>query len=136
MGFRTKIEEKAMETQQTLAIQAQGQYIKWLMKEEEVDYETAMAIVQGRTDPAEPEYTLGYKLSDPVWMIALFKQPGKNNRLKAARNFSDLLNDEERRIFWSEVFDEKNAKQFKKKFKEEKKKHGVKDDPADPDQDL
>lgn len=136
MGFRTKIEEKAMETQQTLAIQAQGQYIKWLMKEEEVDYETAMAIVQGRTDPAEPEYTLGYKLSDPVWMIALFKQPGKNNRLKAARNFSDLLNDEERKIFWSEVFDEKNAKQFKKKFKEEKKKHGVKDDPADPDQDL
>lgn len=121
MGFRTKIEEKAMETQQTLAIHAQGQYIKWLMKEEEVDYETAMAIVQGRTDPAEPEYTLGYKLSDPVWMIALFKQPGKNNRLKAARNFSDLLNDEERKIFWSEVFDEKNAKQFKKKFKEEKK---------------
>ena len=128
MGIRTKIEEKAMDTQQMLAAQAQGKYISWLMKEEDCDYEEALAIVQGRTDPLEPKYMLGYKLSDPVWMIAIFKQHGKEKRLKAARNFSELLSDEERILFWNEVFDEKNAKAFKKKYKEEKKKQGVIDD--------
>ena len=133
MGIRSKIEDKAMDTQQILAAQAQAKYITWLMKEEDCDYEEALAIVQGRTDPLEPQYMLGYKLADPVWMIAIFKQHGKDNRLKAARNFAALLSDEEKKIFWEEVFDEKNAKAFKKKYKEEKKKHGVKDDPEDLD---
>lgn len=128
MGIKSRIEEKAMETQQTLAAHAQMKYIQWLMKEEECDYEEALAIVQGRTDPLEPEYMLGYKLADPVVMIAIFKQHGKNNRLSAARNFAATLTEEERILFWNEVFDEKNAKQFKKKYKEEAKKKGVKDD--------
>ncbi len=136
MGIRTKIEEKAMETQQTLAAHAGMKYLQWLMKEESCSYEEALAIVQGRTDPLEPEYMLGYKLADPVVMIALFKQAGKKNRLQAAKNFAMTLSQEEQIIFWKEVFDEQNAKQFKKKYKEEKKKHGVKDDPEDTDQDL
>ena len=49
MGIRTKIENKAMETQQTLAAHAQMKYINWLMKEEQCSYEEAIAIVQGRT---------------------------------------------------------------------------------------
>ena len=133
MGIRTKIEDKAMEKSQELAQQAQAKYLNWLMKEEECDYNEAIAIVCGNTDPLEPEYMLGYKLADPTWMLAIFKQPGKNNRLKAARNFAALLTEEEKKIFWNEVFDEKNAKAFKKKYKEEKKKHGVKDDPEDLD---
>lgn len=133
MGVRNKIEEKAMETQQTLAAQAQMKYLSWLMKEESCDYEEALAIVQGRTDPLEPEYMLGYKLSDPVVVIAIFKQIGKKNRLAAARNFAATLTEEERILFWKDVFDEKNARQFKEKYKEEKKKHGVKDDPEDND---
>lgn len=134
MSFRSKIEEKAMETQQTLAAHAQMKYISWLMKEEKCDYEEALAIVQGRTDPLEPEYMLGYKLADPVVMIAIFKQHGKNNRLSAARNFAATLTEEERILFWSEVFDEENAKQFKKSYKKEAKKKGMKDDPEDADQ--
>ena len=134
MGIKCRIEEKAMETQQTLAAHAQMKYIQWLMKEEECDYEEALAIVQGRTDPLEPEYMLGYKLADPVVMIAIFKQHGKNNRLSAARNFAATVTEEERILFWNEVFDEKNAKQFKKKYKEEGKKKGLKDDPEDVDQ--
>lgn len=135
-GIRTRINEKALDTQQTLAVQAQSRYIQWLMKEEEIDYDTAIAIVQGRTDPLEPDYMLGYKLADPVIMIAIFKQPGKKNRLSAAKNFAETLSDDEKIIFWRDVFDEENAKQFKKKWKSEKKKHGVADDPEDPDQDL
>ena len=136
MGIRSRIEEKAMDTQQILAAQAQAKYISWLMKEEDCDYEEALAIVQGRTDPLEPEYMLGYKLADPVWMIAIFKQHGKDNRLKAARNFSELLSDEEKDLFWSQVFDEENAKKFKKKYKKAKKEHGVDDVPDPADQDL
>ena len=48
MGIRSKIENKAMETQQTLAAHAQMKYINWLMKEEQCSYEEAIAIVQGR----------------------------------------------------------------------------------------
>ena len=125
-----------MDTQQILAAQGQAKYLNWLMKEEECDYEEALAIVQGRTDPLEVEYMLGYKLADPVWMIAIFKQHGKNNRLSAARNFAATLTEEERILFWNEVFDEKNVKQFKKKYKKAKKEHGMDDVPDPADQDL
>ena len=133
MGFRTKIEDKAMETQSLMAAQAQAKYLKWLMNEEQCSYEEALAIVEGRTDPLEPDYMLGYKLSDPVVIIAIFKQIGKKNRLAAAQNFAMGLSDEEKIIFWRDVFDEKNAKQFKKKLKDEKKKKGIVDDPEDAD---
>ena len=56
MKLKTKIENKATDLQNTLAVQAQAKYIKWLMKEEEIDYETARAIVEYRTDPIEWEY--------------------------------------------------------------------------------
>lgn len=127
MKLKMKIENKAMEVQATLAVQAQAKYIKWLMKEEDVDYETAMAIVEYRTDPIEYEYTLGYKLSDPVVILAIFKQAGKNNRRQAAENFAKGLRPEEAEIFWSEVFDEKNATKFKKEYKKAKKERGIKD---------
>jgi hypothetical protein len=135
MGFRTKIEDKAIETQSLMAAQAQAKYLKWLMNEEQCSYEEALAIVEGRTDPLEPDYMLGFKLSDPVVVIAIFKQIGKKNRLAAAQNFAMTLTDEEKIIFWRDVFDEKNAKQFKKKLKDEKKKKGIADDPEDADQD-
>ena len=136
MGLKSRIEEKALDVNQQLTAQAQMKYLSWLMNEEQIDYEEALAIVQGRTDPVEWEYILGYKLSDPALLIALFKQPRKKNRINAAKNFAMTLTDEEKIIFWRDVFDEKNAKQFKKKLKEEKKKKGIEDDPEDPDQDV
>lgn len=122
MGIRTKIEEKALDVNAQLTAQAQMKYLSWLMDEEQIDYEEALAIVQGRTDPVEWEYILGYKLSDPALMFALFKQPRKKNRINAAKNFADTLEPEEAAIFWTQVFDEENGKLFKEKLKEEKKK--------------
>lgn len=122
MGIRTKIEEIALNKNAELTALAQMKYLSWLMGEEQIDYEEALAIVQGRTDPVEWEYILGYKLSDPALMIALFKQPGKKKRINAAKNFADTLEPEEAAIFWTQVFDEENGKQFKEKLKEEKKK--------------
>ena len=114
-----------MQLQSDLAAQAQMKYIQWLMKEEECDYEMAMAIVTGNTDPLEPEYMLGFKLADPVVQIALFKQVSKKSRRLAAENFAATLSDPEKDLFWNEVFNEETGKQFKKAYKAEKKKKGV-----------
>ena len=122
MGIRTKIEEKALDVNAQLTAQAQMKYLSWLMGEEQIDYEEALAIVQGRTDPVEWEYILGYKLSDPALMIALFKQPRKKNRINAAKNFADTLEPEEAAIFWTQVFNEETGKQFKEEYRKEKKK--------------
>lgn len=136
MGIRNKINEAAMQKSQDLAAQAQYKYLQWIMKEESCSYDEAIAIIQGRTDPLEVEYMLGYKLADPAWMIALFKQPGKKRRMNAALNFADLLSDPEKEIFWKEVFNAETGKSFKETWKKEKKKKGIKDDPFDSDQDL
>ena len=122
MGIRRKIEEKALDKNAELTAVAQMRYISWLMKEEQIDYEEALAIVQGRTDPVEWEYILGYKLSDPALMIALFKQPIKAKRINAAKNFADTLEPEEAAIFWTQVFNEETGGQFKEEYKKEKKK--------------
>ena len=122
MGIKSKIEDKAQETTDTLQFQAQARFIKWLMKEEDVDQETAWAIVEGRTDPPEYDYMLGFKLANPVLQLALFSQISKEKRKQAAENFAATLSDPERELFYSQVFDEKNAKKFKNALKKEKKK--------------
>lgn len=132
MGIKARIENRATQLQSDLAAQAQMKFIQWLMKEEECDYEMAMAIVQGNTDPLEPEYMLGFKLADPVLQIALFKQVSKKSRKQAAENFAATLSEEERILFWNEVFNEETGKKFKKSYKSEKKKKGIVID----DQDL
>ena len=126
MGIKDKIQTKAIETQSTLTAQAQAKYISWLMKEEDIDYKTAIAIVEARTDPPEWEYVLGFKLADPVLQIALFKQPSKRSRRNAAANFRETLTPEERILFDKDVFCEENAGEFKQQLKKEKKKKGVK----------
>ena len=125
MGIKARVEDRATQLQSDLAAQAQMKFISWLMKEEECDYEMAMAIVMGNTDPLEPEYMLGFKLADPVLQIALFKQLSKKARLQAANNFAATLSDVEKDLFWKEVFNPETGKQFKKAYKAEKKKKNV-----------
>lgn len=125
MGIKARIEDRATQLQSDLAAQSQMKFIQWLMKEEDCDYEVAMAIVQGNTDPLEPEYMLGFKLADPVLQIALFKQISKKSRRQAAQNFAATLSEPEKDIFWKEVFNDETGKQFKKAYKSEKKKKGI-----------
>ena len=122
MGIKQRTEDKAQLLTDNLQVQAQGKFIKWLMEEEDVDYETAWAIVEGRTDPPEYEYMLGFKLANPVLQLALFSQISKERRKQAAANFAAGLSDPERELFYSQVFDEKNAKKFKDALKKEKRK--------------
>lgn len=127
MKIRDKTEEKAEAMTIQLRYQAQAKFIKWLMKEEECDETEAWAIVEGRTDPLEHEYMLGFKLADPVLQIALFKQISKKSRIQAAKNFAETLSDEEREIFYGKVFNEDTAGKFKNAYKKEKKKRGISD---------
>ena len=128
MGIKMKIEDRATQLQSDLAAQAQMKFIQYVMKEEECDYEMAIAIVTGNTDPLEPEYMLGYKLADPVLQIALFKQVSKKSRRQAAENFAATLSDQEKDLFWNEVFNEETGKKFKSEYRKEKKKKGISDE--------
>ena len=125
MGIKTRIEDRATQLQSDLAAQAQMKFIQYVMKEEDCNYEMAIAICTGNTDPLEPEYMLGYKLADPVLQIALFKQISKKSRRQAAENFAATLSDVEKDLFWNEVFNEQTGKQFKAEYKKEKKKKGI-----------
>lgn len=122
MKIRDKTEAKAQQMTDTLQAQAQADYIKYVMEEEECDSEMAWAIVLGNTDPIEYEYMLGFKLANPILQLALFKQVSKKSRLQAAKNFEAQLSDPEREIFYSKVFNEETAGKFKKALKDEKRR--------------
>lgn len=121
MKAKDKIEDKAWQLTDTLAAQARSKYISWIMKEEEVDYETAVALATGKTDPIEYEFTLGYKLADPILQIAMSAQPGRKNRELAIANFEKTLEPEELKLF-RESCGADARKHFKQKLKEEKKR--------------
>lgn len=124
MSIKDKTEEKAQTVTDTLQVQAQSKFIKWVMKEEDVDYDTAWAICMGNTDPKEYEYMLGFKLANPVLQIALFKQLSKKARIQAAKNFAAGLSDEERDLFYGQIFNEETAAKFKTQYKAAKKNKG------------
>lgn len=121
MKIKDSVETKAQQLQSRLAAQAQVKYVHWIMREEGIDSEEAWAIVEGRTDPREPELILGYRLSDPVVVMALFMQHSAKRRQQAAENFAAGLEDDLKDLFWKEVFTEKNRLAYIKKWKAEKK---------------
>lgn len=123
MGLiRNKTEEAAIGLQTQLAAQAQIKYVYKVMEWEECDWEEALAICTRRTDPLEPQYSLGYKLADPVWQLAIFGQHNKKKRENAILNFEDLLEEDELKIFREEVLTMNGRQMFRAALKREKKK--------------
>ena len=121
MGIKSKIEDKAITLRNTSAAQAKAEYIQKVMKWEEVDYETAFYIVNGRTDPREPEYTLGYKMADPIMMMAMFGQISKKKREMARDQFRKGLEDDELQLFNDYVNKNDVDKEWKTEYKAAKK---------------
>lgn len=127
-----KMERRAQDLQARLAIEAQRRYVNWVIKDiqkEErikIDYDTAWAICTGQsideeTGKPEYEYMIGFKLADPVIQIALFKQRDKEARKRAAFNFAQGLSEEEKKLFYEQIFNEETAESWKKTYKREKK---------------
>lgn len=117
-------DQTAMRSQ--IAGLGQARFLQNVMEWEGCDAEQAMRLCTGQTDPIDYEYTLGYKLADPIWSTGLWQQPGRGARHRAQQNFRKMLCPEEQ-----ELFDEwcvgkeggKTRKQMKKEFKEAKKRH-------------
>ena len=120
--IRNAAEDKARQFMDATDAQAKANFIQKVMKWEEVDYETAFYIVSGKTDPREPEYTLGYKMASPVWMDAMFGQISKKKREQARDNFRKLLEDDELQLFNEYVIEDETRKEYKAALKAEKKK--------------
>ena len=120
--IRNAAEDKARQFMDATDAQAKANFIQKVMKWEEVDYETAFYIVSGKTDPREPEYTLGYKMASPVWMDAMFGQISKKKREQARDNFRKLLEDDELQLFNDYVDKHEVSKEYKTALKAEKKK--------------
>ncbi len=99
--MRKKATELAEDSRFTGAVTGIGrnEYLKTVMELEGCDMETAMRFCQGDTDPIDYEYTLGWKLADPIWFLGMFKQPGKKARAKAVENFKKMLCPEELELF-------------------------------------
>lgn len=125
MGIRNAMEDKARQFMDATDAQAKAEFIQKVMKWEEVDYETAFYIVSGKTDPREPEYTLGYKMASPVWMDAMFGQLSKKKREIARDNFRKLLEDDELQLFNEYVIEKETRAEYKAAMKEAKKRKGV-----------
>lgn len=100
---------------------ARGKYIEWVMKEEDCDYETAWSLCTRHTDPVEPEYSLGYKMSSPAYQMAM-NQRNKTKRENAIERFKEMLEPDELEIFEKEVL----TKDTRQMWKDEKKKQKVK----------
>lgn len=123
MKIKDKATDWAFELQARMQSEAQLKFIYKVMEWEEVDFETAAAICTRRTDPVEPEYSLGYKMCDPLGMLARNTQLRKKDRMKAQEDFMKLLEPDELEIYKSQVLNEKTRQQFNDELKKEQKKH-------------
>ena len=126
MGFYKKQRDKAAQYAENTDIRNQitskGQtdFVNTVMKEEGVDRETALRWCLG-IDPSHPEISMGYKLSDPIWMTGCFYQPGRKARAQARENFKKSLTPEEAVLF-DQYCEGRNAGKLRKQMKDEAKR--------------
>lgn len=128
MTIRDKATGRAENTivRQYAKAKGQGAFLEDVMRWEGCSLDEAMLFCTGKTDPIHWEYTLGYKLADPVWNIGIYKQLGNKARAKAAKNFRKLLTPEEDELFCSECLGKTARairKQYKREIKAAKAKH-------------
>lgn len=120
MTIRDKARERAEHTyvREYAKSKGQGAFLEDVMRWEGCSLEEAMLYCTGKTDPIHWEYTLGYKLADPVWNIGIYKQIGHHARAKAAANFRKLLTPEEDELFVTQCLG-KTARAIRKDYKRE-----------------
>ena len=130
--YREMAQDYAIDLEIKLQTKAQSRFIQWVMKEEDVDYETAWAICTGKTVPKEPEYTLGYKLCDPMLQQGMAMHPRKKVRGRSKELLLQQLDEDELKLY-NEYYKDKNPK---KMWKEEKKRQKVADQEEEDALDL
>lgn len=96
----SKLKDAAMQLNSQMIIDAQDQFIKFVMAEEDVSYYEALAICEGRTDPVEICYTVGFKLSNPTLQKAMSKKKTRENAIKT---FESALSADELQYYRAEI---------------------------------
>ena len=117
--IKDKATEKAEQLQWELASAAQAKFYKQVMEWEHCDYETAVKMCTGESDPVRPDYTLGLKMSDPLLQLGMHMQ-GKKRREEAVERFRSTLTPEELELFDEQVAPMKMGKAFKSALKRAK----------------
>lgn len=111
--------EKAERLQWELASAAQAKFYNQVMEWEGCDYETAVKMCTGESDPIRPEYTLGLKLADPLLQLSMSFQ-GKKRRAEAVERFRSTLTPEELKLYDEQVAPMSMGKKFKAALKKAK----------------
>lgn len=97
--IKERIEDRAREVRQTMAFQAQGQFIAKVQKWEKCTWDEAVELCSGKSPERHPEYILGYKMADPVLMEAMYLQVPRKNRESARMYFRETLDPDCLEIF-------------------------------------
>ncbi len=119
MGIKDRIIDKAEDTQVRLAAEARSRFYLWVMKEEGCDLDRAVDLCLGETDPVVPEYTLGWKLADPIVQLGLFNS-GEKTREKFIKKLEEDLTPEELKLFREEVLTQNAKDRFDSAMEERK----------------
>lgn len=116
----SRIKDLAVEIGAAQQYECQNKYIKWVAEEEGCDWSEALAICQGRTDPKEIGYIVGFKMSIPAFQKAM-SNPA--TRAAAIAAFEDSLPVDELEYFRSECLPEfDDGHKFRSELKKAKKK--------------
>lgn len=121
MTISNRLTTKIESVTDAATLQGQTKFITNVMEWENCTWEEAQKICHGETEPIQYEYTLGYKLSDPVWVLGMTKQVKKKWREEAIKNFEKMLCPEELEIFRRDVI---NNGSLQKEWKSQYKKKG------------
>lgn len=95
-------ENAARELRQKLQFKAEDKFIKKVMKWEKCTRSEAIDYCIGKSPVRHPEYILGYRMSDPVLMQAMYCQIKKENRDKVKADFRATLDPDCRELFDNE----------------------------------
>lgn len=109
--------EKAWELHDRLQGEAGVRFISQVMEWEGCDFDTARAMCDRSSDPVRPEYSLGWKLADPMTQLAMWGQPGKKARRKAVEDFELRLEPDELELFRRDVLPMRARDKFKAALK-------------------
>lgn len=113
--------EKAFEIKEKLKGEAGPRFIAQVMEWENCDWDTAVSMCDRTSDPVRPDYSLGFKLADPMLQMALWAQPGKRARRRAAEDFESTLEPDELELFREQVQTMNAGQMFKSALKKKTK---------------
>lgn len=112
------VEDRARRTRDTLRANAEYQFILKVQKWEGCTYQEAVDLCSGTSPERNAEYILGFRLSDPLMLQAMFLQIRRSDREKATERFRETLDDDVRDLF------DRNREDLKRQYLTANRKKG------------